>query len=112
MVYRIGNIKDMGALPPMEEQTKELIYHYVRSLSMEYGEDRDVEYDGGYILYAELHTSIEEIKTCFDFTRYTAECVELHGDVCSAMYILNNDYVVTLLTRIEDTPIEIIKELD
>ena len=112
MIYRVGNIKEIESLPPMDERTKGLIYHYARILSTEYGEDRDVEREGGYILYVEPYTTSEEIKGCFDYTCHTVECVELYGDICSAIYILNNDYVVTLLTRIEDTPLEIIKELD
>ena len=113
MVYKIGNIKDFEALPPMDEKIKELLYHYSKVLSTEYGEERDIDRsDGGYILYVTPHTAVEEIKVYFDYTRYKAECVERYGEVCSSMYLLNNDYCVTIVTMLENTPVEILNELD
>lgn len=112
MVYKICNIKDVDSLPPMNEKIRDLIYHYAKSLSMAYGEDRDTDSDGGFILYVAPHTNQEEIKACFDYTRYTPEYVDLYGQICSTMYLLNNDYCVTLLTILENTPNEILSELD
>ena len=112
MVYKIGNLKDMEVLPPTDEQTSQLIYRYAKRLSTEYGEDRNIDSDGGYILYATPKSNAEEIKAYFDYSRHIAEYVELCGDICSATYLLNNDYVVTVLTRLEDTPVEIANELD
>ena len=112
MVYRICNIKDIDGLPPMDEQAKDLISYYAKALSLHYGEDRDIESDGGYILYAPTDATNEEIKTYFDYTCHTPECVDLYGQICSYMFLLNNDYVVTILTRVERTPVEILKELD
>ena len=113
MVYKIGNIKDLEALPPMDKCTKELLYHYAKILSSEYGEERDIDHsDGGYILYATSNATDEDIKAYFDYTRHRAECVERYGEVYSAMYLLNNEYVVTIVARIADMPLEILKELD
>ena len=111
MVYKIGNTKDFEALPPMDDNIKAILYRYARVLSVEYGEERDTDSDdGGYLLWVVPHTPFEDVKAYFDYSKHTAECVERHGDICSAMYLLNNDYVITVLARIEDTPVEILKE--
>lgn len=113
MVYKIGNIKDLEVLPPMDESVKAILYRYARVLSEEYGEERDVDRDdGGYILYVAPHTPCENIKTYFDYAKHTAECVELHGEVCSAMYLRNNEYMVVIVMWAVDMPTEIAKEID
>ena len=112
MVYKIGNINDLVALPPMEAGTMELLYHYAKVLSTEYGEQRDINSDGGYVLYATPYTTTEEIKAYFDYARCKAECVEQYGNLCTAMYLLNNEYAVIIVARTDDMPIEILKELD
>ena len=112
MVHKICNVRDMEALPPMDDQIRDLIYHYAKVLSTEYGDDRDIDGDGGFILYVTPQADPAEIKTCFDYTRYTPEYVDLFGQICSAMYLLDNDYCVTLLIAMEDTPVEILSELD
>lgn len=113
MVYKIGNIKDLNALPPMDENIKTILYRYAQVLSKQYDEGRDTDCDdGGYILYVTPHTSCEDIKAYFDYSKYTAECVEQYEDICSAMYLLNNEYVVTIVARTKDMPIDIVNEID
>jgi len=112
MVYKIGNIKDLEALPPMDESIKAILYRYTRVLSIEYGEKRDTDYDdGGYILFVTPHTPCEDIKAYFDYSKHTVECVEKYGDICSAMYLLNNEYMVIIICA-ADIPAEIAKEID
>ena len=108
MVYKIQNAKDLKALPLMEEKIKELICYYAEGLS---NQTDDTE-DSGFILYVTSNTPHREIKALFDYTKHTLEYAELYDNICSATYLLNNSFVVTLLTNIEDTPIEILKELN
>ena len=113
MVYKIGNIKDLEALPLMDEGVKAILSRYARVLSEEYGEGRDVDCDdGGYILYVAPHTPCENVKAYFDYSKHTAECVEPCGDICSAMYLLNNEYMVMIVMWAFDVPAEIAKEMD
>lgn len=113
MVYKIGNVKDLNTLPPIDETAKSMLYRYARVLSEKYGEERDVDRDdGGYILYVAPHTACEDIKTYFDYSKHAVECVELHGEICSAMYLLNNEYMVVIVMWAFDVPAEIAKEMD
>lgn len=77
MVYKIGNVYDLEELPQLEDTALELLYHYARVLSVEYGENRNVEEDdGGFVLYATSGTSAEDIKPFFDFSKAVAESVD------------------------------------
>ena len=113
MVYKIGNITDLATIPITDGKTFELLYHYARVLTSEYGQERSVtESDGGYILYCPPNTKAEDIKAFFDYTKHTVELVERFGSLCAAMYTLHNEYVVTILMSTKDLPIELIEELE
>ena len=113
MVYKIGNLSDLATIPITSSKTFELVYHYARVLTCEYGEDRNVDADdGGYVLYVPPGTSKEEIKACFDYTKHMVESVEQFGSLCAAMYILNNEYAVVIVMSMADVPQEIKKEME
>ena len=117
MVYKLANISDLVALPDMDPRIRSTLLEHTRVLTYEYGADRNVDTgDGGYVLYATPGTDPRELKTRFD---YSAACIEyvnrdLHASppICSAVYILNNDYVVVIVMAIADAPPEIIKAID
>ena len=116
MIYKIGNIADLNHLPTMDDGLKQHIEHLAKSLSALYGEERNVdEDDGGYILYVEPGTALNELRKAFDYTRYTIEYVTYDSTSCppiiSAHYIVTNEYVVTLIMSADDAPQEILNEL-
>ena len=89
MVYKIGNVSDLSTIPIASDKAKEILYHFARVLTTEYGGDRNVDTDdGGYILYALPGTSDDEIKERFDYTQNILEYGEAFEDVCYAVYIL------------------------
>jgi hypothetical protein len=113
MVYKFGNISDVASIPFAHEKACEICTQYARVLTTEYGEDRNIDTsDGGYILYATPGTSNEEIKAYFDHSKYTVEYVDVFGEVCSALYLLSNDYGVVIVMSVADAPMEIKKEMD
>ena len=113
MVYKIGNISDLANIPISDGKTIELLYHYARVLTYEYGEKRNIDIDdGGYVLYAPPGTNAENIKTYFDYTKHTLESIDRFGSLVSAMYILHNEFVITIIMSADDAPIELIKEIN
>ena len=113
MVYKIGNITDLATIPITHGKAFELLYHYARVLTSEYGENRNVDTsDGGYILYAPLGTNTEDIKDYFDYTEHTVESVDKYGELYAATYILTNEYAVTIVGWMEDIPTEFINEIN
>ena len=116
MVYKIGNIRDVAFLPLKDEEVRRVIYKQARILSDEYGEYRDVDKDdGGYILYVKPGTSPQDIKNSFDYSKATPEQVDVvEMSTCklfSALYMLNNEYSITLIMHEKEVPKEILEEV-
>ena len=108
MVYKLGNVKDLAAIPSIEDDTYKALYKYLNILESEYGKDRDLDKDdGGYVLYAPKGTNVEEIKAYFDYTKNAIEYVNRSVDICCAFYLLNNDFSVVIIMSIADAPDEI-----
>lgn len=113
MIYKIGSVADMQNVAFENDDAKELVYHYARILTYEYGADRNIDTDdGGYVLYCTSGTTTEAIKSFFDYTENCAELVHRQGDTCSALFILSSDYGVVIITSLADTPPEILKEIN
>ena len=113
MIYKIGNISDLESIPISDRETFELLYHYARVLTDEYGQDRNIDKDdGGYILYCSPDTKVEDIKAFFDFTKHTVESVDRYGELVVAMWILNNEFIITMIMSANSVPIELINEIN
>ena len=104
MVYKIVNNKDLQSLPAVSESARKILQHYVSILSDNYGESRNADYEGGYVIYASPHTTVEEIKNIFDFTQNSIEYVNVTDDVCSAVYIISADYGIVIVMYLSDAP--------
>ena len=116
MVYKIGNIRDMAFLPLKDEEVRNVIYQQVRILSDEYGEYRDVDKDdGGYIIYIEPGTDMQNAKKYFEYSKATPEQVDVvETSTCklyATFYILNNEYGITVIMHEGDAPKEILEEV-
>ena len=113
MVYKIGNVSDLAKIPIVSDKAKEILYHFAKVLTTEYGENRNIDTDdGGYILYALPGTDVKEIKDRFDYSQNTLEYGEAFEDVCYAVYILSADYGVVIVMSTSDIPEEILKEIN
>jgi len=105
MVHIIGRKHDMAKLPPMDEGIRQTIADFVDVLYYNYGADRDIyNNNGGYVVYVEKGTSVEEVKKAFDYSAHTIEYAEYNPPVSIAMYLLNNEFSVILVMHSEDTP--------
>ena len=113
MIYKIGNTSDLSKITIPNKDAEKPLRFYADILTETYGESRDLDKeDGGFILYATPNTSCEEIKAHFDYTKHLVEYVDVWGDVCSAVYILSNDYGVVIVMSIADAPREIIEGIE
>lgn len=105
MVYKLGRISDLVILPSIDPIAYDMIFEYVKVLSYEYGENRNIDHsDGGYVLFATESSDLEELKTYFDYSKSIPEYVNRSGGYCSSLYVLNNDYCVVLILKIKDAP--------
>ena len=112
MIYTIKNFTDTVSLPPMEQEAKSLILTQLNLLCQSYGYNRGDDDDGGIILYCPHGTSEDELKAQFDYTNHLPEFVEVSENICNALYLINNEYSVSVIMHEEDLPYEIRKEVD
>lgn len=112
MVYKLYNTNDLHTLPPIDAQVKELLYYHTQVLANEYGAERGIDSDGGYVLYLSPDGDFEEIEAYFDYATNIVECIERFGDVGVVMYLLNNDYCITIIASLSSLPPELLKEID
>ena len=108
MVYKLGRISDLATLPSINPIAYDMIFEYVKVLSYEYGDNRNIDHnDGGYVLFATESSDLEELKSYFDYLKSIPEYVNRSGEYCSAVYLLNNEFAVTIVMSINDAPKEI-----
>ena len=112
MIYKIGNISDLASLPLIDDTALELLCHHARVLETEYGNDCGENSDGGYVLFAPSGADSQELKAYFDFSAHTPECVNTYGNLCEAIYLINNETSVVIIIPINSAPTEILKEID
>lgn len=117
MVYKLVNIDDLQKIEITDRAQYKLIFNNLITLSEEYGTERNVDYDdGGYVLYAEKGTCSEDLKAYFDISKHIPEYAEkIAGSdtgAVFAVYLLDNEYTVTIFMSRDDAPIEIIKEIE
>ena len=59
MVYKIGNLSDLANVPITSSKTFELVYHYARVLTCEYGEDRNVDREDTSMNFGKWHYGLQ-----------------------------------------------------
>lgn len=110
MIHKIGNVKDLNSIPDIDQNARKIILEFANVLTQEYGEDRDIDKDyGGYVLYAEPGTSIDEINAVFSCEDYPIEFCERSFTtpyIYTILYLTSCEYGVVIVMYEEDAPDE------
>ncbi len=110
MIHKIGSVKDLNSIPNIDKEARKIIFEFANVLTQEYGEDRDIDKDyGGYVLYAEPGTSIDEVKAKFDYTKHPLEFIERSFTtpyIYTILYLTSCEYGVVVVMHEEDAPDE------
>ena len=108
MVFKLGTVEDMKMLPQLEPSLRDYIKYLLLVLDSEYGIDRDIDNnDGGYVVFVTENTSDDEITEVFDFKNHSVEYVEIGETYSTAVYLLNNEYIVMLIMPTNELPDEL-----
>ncbi len=112
MVHKLAHVRDLKTLAIEDPATKKNLLEFLQTLDNEYSDHRNVDTDdGGYVLFCDPDTPVEELKAFFDYSVHTVEYVTRDYNavppICSAMYLLNNEYAVVIVMSIDDAPEEI-----
>lgn len=115
MVYKLGNVADMSTLPSIDEKIRKVILDNLNILEENYGKDRDINEDnGGYILYAEPGTMVNEVLSYFDYEEYLPEHVFRIDSIppyCKSLYLTSDEFGIIILTAMDDTPEDVLEEM-
>lgn len=112
MIHKLGTMSDLMSLPSLNPNARKIIENDLAILDENYGSDRDIDNDyGGYVLYCDYGTKTEELKERFNYIEHTPEFVDLILGYCHAVYVLSDEYAVSVIISIDDAPKEIKNEI-
>ena len=113
MIYKLAHLEDVRMLPISEWSAVPIVKATLSVLDEVYGEDRNVdESDGGYLLYASRGTKPDELKAHWNYENRLCESIKMEDSHAIVLYLLNNEYSVTLVMHEEDLPEMLRKELE
>ena len=112
MIYRLGTEREALSLREklLPDVYEELIYQ-LAILDSNYGSDRDYYESGGYAVVAETYADLLEVKAqIIDYENYPCEWSSWFkdSDYIVAIYVLNDDYSLSLFAPKEIAPKEIL----
>ena len=99
MVYKISTLKELEAVAehiPICVYNK--IHAIIAMLEHEYGADRNVdESDGGFVVYADSQTELDEAVTVMHLSKKIPELVDVIGGYINKFYLKNNEYGINFI---------------
>ena len=106
MIYKLGNVEDVEKIDIKEESVRTSIKSYLEVLDNAYGKDRDIDSDdGGYVLYCEHGTKMEDIESYFNYHDIPPEWIqniECEPKYLSVLYMLSSDYAIVVVMAEKD----------
>ena len=113
MIYKLAHIDDVRMLPISEWRAVPIVKATLAILDEVYGEERKIDdSDGGCLLYASRGTKPNELKAYWNYEDRLCESIEVEDGYAIVLYLLNNEYSVTLVMHEEDLPEMLRKELE
>ena len=113
MLYKIGTMSELPTLPfTLPEPAHTELVRVLAVLDSEYGKARDYSKDGGYVLIAEAADDLPQLKAAIDYEAHPCEWATRHGSFLSALYVLTNDYAITVFMPLSAAPKAILENLE
>lgn len=116
MLYRIGTKQEADSLrSQLPPAVAEKLLRSISLLDAWYGSARDYLEIGGYSILIEEVEDIAELKTIIDIDNHPCEwCsrVSADGEYLYAIYLLNDDFTITVFMPTAIAPDSIFKDLE
>lgn len=116
MLYRIGTKQEADSLrSQLPPAVAEKLLRSISLLDAWYGSARDYLEVGGYSILIEEVEDIAELKTIIDIDNHPCEwCsrVSSDGEYLYAIYLMNDDFTITVFMPTAIAPYSIIKDLE
>ena len=102
MIYKIGTIRQAKHLRNTTfDEVFDKAVDYIQALDFAYGEQRDFNTTGGYVLYAETVNDIADIEAV-DITTDLFEWIDIIDDSYVAiLYLLGDDYSIVVIIPLD-----------
>ena len=99
MIHKIGTIKQAKHLRNTTfDEVFDKVVDYIQALDFAYGEQRDYNITGGYVIYAETAADTEDIKNIVDISTALFEWIDIIDDnYIAILYLLGDDYSVVAI---------------
>ena len=113
LLYRVGTGNEVAKLrDKLPKLAYEELLRTTRSLDAAYGANRDYLSSGGYSLVAETAEDLETIKETLDYDTHPCEWATEIGGFVMALYLMNDDFSITLVIPGSITPEKIKNDLE
>ena len=116
MLYRIGTKRELLSIAnKLPKPVHAEIYRDTVILDAEYGEERNYLKCGGYSIVIETVDDLSELQAIVDYTLHPCEWVTSLGEnsgYLSCLFVLNNDFSITVYMPITIAPETILRELN
>ena len=116
MLYRIGTTQEADSLcSQLPPAVAEKLLRSISLLDAWYDSPRDYLEVGGYSILIETTEDISELKTIIDIDNHPCEwCsrIDENGEYLYAIYLMNDDFTITVFMPTAIAPYSIIKDLE
>lgn len=116
MRYKIGTAQEANSLcSQLPPAVAEKLLRSISLIDAWYGSARDYLEVGGYSILIETSEDIAELKTIIDIDNHPCEwCsrIDENGEYLYAIYLMNDDFTITVFMPTAIAPDSIIKDLD
>lgn len=105
MIHKIKNFKDLEGLQGVNGEIRQTIKEFVNVFEPVYGE----EGKGGYVLFAERGTAINDVKAIFNYDIDTIEFIEKSVNepyTYTICFLVGTEFGIVLIMHVEDAPEE------
>ena len=111
-MIKIATKDELSQIDNYPEEVKEKVFGLIDTLDALYGVIRAEADDGGYVLVIEGPKDFEDLREEFDIEddgyfspEYVEQIVCENGEVfTTALILLNNEFAISLVIRLENTP--------
>lgn len=111
-MIKIAHLKEMVNVKKLPNEVYEIIKGILAILDNEYGQDRDINDDGGYVLIVENREDFKLIKDNLYLDLEEHEIPEFVAPIrckngrlyTNSLMLCNNDYGISLIIPMELTP--------
>ena len=99
MIYKIGTLTQAKQLRNTTfDEVFDKAADYIYALNLAYGENRDYNTTGGYVLYAEKQADMADVNAVIDISTSPFEWIDVIDDnYIAILYLLGDDFSVVAI---------------